>query len=302
MAAVTAPAFPLTPGRRAALVIGVPVCLALVAYTGLDFVTFLGEGRYPVSYTAPASARALTLNLAAGQVTISQAASGPATVTGTARYTLIRSTVSERTVGGDTAVAYHCAALPTGNCEFDATVSVPAAMPVSGSTGGGNATVTGTTGAVNLSSGGGNLSADHTSGPLTLNTSGGDIAATAVTSPTLTASSGGGDIQAAGLSAATVTANTSGGDIQATGVSSTTVSASSGGGDIEIVFTTVPRHVSVNTSGGDITLVLPLGTTKYHVTASTAGGSVNDSLPQDTSAPNVITATSGGGDITLREQ
>jgi len=34
MAAITAP-FPMTRGRRAALVIGVPVCLFLVAATGL---------------------------------------------------------------------------------------------------------------------------------------------------------------------------------------------------------------------------------------------------------------------------
>jgi hypothetical protein len=302
MTAITAPAFPMTRGRRAALAVGVPVCLLLVAYMGLDLVATFGQGRYPVSYTVPASARALTLNVAAGQVLIKQAAAGPATIAGTARYSLIRSTVTERTVGGDTTVRYHCLALPVGNCELDATATVPAGMPVSANTDGGNATVTGITGRVTLSSGGGNVAADRTSGPLTLDTSGGNIKATDVTSPALTATTGGGDITAVGVSAAAISATTSGGNIKATGVSSAAVTASSGGGNIEVVFASVPHDVQVNTSGGNITLVLPPGDTQYHVNAHTDGGSVTDGLTQNTYSKNVITATSGGGNITLRYQ
>jgi hypothetical protein len=302
MTAITAPAFPMTRGRRAALAIGVPLCLLLVGYAGLDLVATFGQGRYPVSYTVPASARALTLNVAAGQVLIRQAASGPATIAGTARYSLIRSTVTERTVGGGTTVGYHCPILPAGDCELDASVTVPAGMPVSANTEGGNATVTGIAGQVTLSSGGGNIAADRTSGPLTLDTSGGNIKATDVTSPTLTATTGGGDIDAAGVSSATISARTSGGNINATGVSSTTVTASSGGGNIEVVFTSVPRDVQVNTSGGNITLVLPHGDTEYNVNAHATGGSVTDGLTQNKLAKNVITATSGGGDIILRYQ
>jgi DUF4097 and DUF4098 domain-containing protein YvlB len=80
------------------------------------------------------------------------------------------------------------------------------------------------------------------------------------------------------------------------------VTARTGGGDIEIVFSSVPRDIQVNTSGGDITLVLPRGTNAYHVIATTSGGSIADSLPQQTSSPNVIAASTGGGNITIREQ
>jgi Putative adhesin len=306
MAATTSPEttgpLPLTRSRIAVLVIGAPLCLLLVAYTGLGLVAIIGEGRYPVSYTSPASAKSLTVTTAGGQLSIRPKAAGRATLAGTARYTFVRSTLTERTAGGDTAVGYHCVSLPVGSCALDATISAPAAMPVSASTGGGNGSVTGMLGPVALSSGGGSLSADHISGPLRLNTSGGNIQVTTITSPTMTASSGGGDIRAAGISSATITATTSGGNIQATGVGSTKVTASTGGGDIEIDFTSVPHDVRVDTSGGNITLVLPAVDTQYHVTAYTAGGTVSDTLPQSDSASDTITATSGGGDITIRRQ
>jgi hypothetical protein len=267
MAATTSPPttapLPLTRHRRAALLIGVPVCLALVAYTGLDLVAVFGEGSRPVGGTAPAATRALTVTSPGGQLTIKPAASGQARLAGTARYSLIGSTLSEHTAGGTTAMDYHCV-LPVGDCGLDATVSVPAAMPVSANVGGGNVTVTGTTGPVTLSSGGGDLSADHTAGPLTLNTSGGNI--------------------------------------QAADVSSASVTASTGGGNIEIVFTGVPRDVHVSTSGGNVTLILPRGATSYHVTTSTGGGDVTDRLPYSASSSQVITATSGGGNITLLRQ
>jgi hypothetical protein len=298
MAAIT-PAFPMTRGRRVALALGVPVCLALVAYTGFGLVANFGEGKYAVSYALPAGAKSLTLSDAGGQVTIKQAPVSRATLTGTARYSLIRSTVTEHTAGGRTTIGNHCPLTLVGDCELDATVSVPVGLPVAASTGGGNASVTGATGPVTLSSGGGDLSADDVSGPLSLSTNGGNIQVNAITAHTLTASSGGGDITADGVSSATFTANTTGGNIQAT-VSSARVTAGSGGGDIDIVFMSVPLNVQVSTSGGNITVVLPANGVKYDVSASTSGGSVNDSrLGKDTTSKNVITATSGGGHITL---
>jgi hypothetical protein len=305
MAATTSPPttrpFPLTRGRTAALVIGAPVCLLLVAYTGFDLVAMLGEGRYPVNYAVPASAKSLNVTMAGGQVTIRQTATSQATLTGTARYSLVRSKLTEQTTGSGTTVGYHCS-IPVGDCGLDATIDVPAALPVSAATDGGNATVTGTTGQVTLSSGGGNIAADHAAGPLKLTTSGGNIQATAVTSPTLTTSTGGGDITATTVRSHAISAATSGGNIEATGISAATFTATSGGGDIEIDFISVPQGVQVDTSGGNITLVLPRGDAKYHVAAHTDGGQVSDSLLEDISSKNVITATSGGGDITIRQQ
>ena len=254
---------PVTRGRRTALIIGVPFCLALVALTGLSLVANLGVGHYPVSYTVSAGIRSLAVNTSGGQILIRQAPAGRATINGTAKYSIVRSALTERTTGRVTTVGYRCP-MPFGDCELDATVDDPAALPVTASVAGGNATVTGTTAAVSVSSGGGDITAIRTAGPLKLNTSGGNI--------------------------------------QASDVTSATVKATSGGGDIEIVFASVPQDVTVSTSGGNITVVLPPGNAQYRVTAHTDGGNTSYPIPTSPSSTHVITATSGGGDITIRQR
>jgi Putative adhesin len=297
--------FRMTGGRRAALFAGVPVCLALVVSLAFSLVADVGEGRYPVHYTAPAGTRALTLNVT-GKLTIRPAAAGQATLSGTAVYSLARSKVTESTTSAGTTIGYHCP-LPLGNCELDATVTVPPTVTaLTANSGAGDATVNGTTGPVKLSTGDGNLSVSHASGPLTLNTGSGGIQVSAISkSATLSASSGDGSIQAAGVTSTTITANTDSGSITGSGIATDTITASSGDGSIEIRFSSIPGNVRVNTDSGNITLVLPPGHTEYHVTANTDSGVVDDTLPtnqRNDSAPHTITATSGSGNITISQQ
>jgi len=257
-----APALPLTRARRAALAIGVPLCLVFTGYTGLSLVASAGQGHFPVSYTFPAGTGEANVSISGGDVTVRQAAAARAQLTGTATYSLIRPDLKTRLIPGGVGIRYNCM-VPAGNCGLDATLSVPARMAASVSTGGGDATAVGTTGNVTLSTGGGDVTADQVSGVLSLSTGGGNIHGTAITS--------------------------------------TQVAAHSGGGDIEIVFTQVPRDVHVDTGGGNVTIIVPPGSAQYHVTASTDGGNVTESVPINTSSQNVITATSGGGDITIRQ-
>lgn len=254
---------PLTPARRAALVIGVPVCLLLIASTGMNLAASLGRGSFPVSYAFPAGTTNPRVTDSGGDLLIKQAAVTRAQVTGTARYSLVRPHITtSHAAGGGVTFGYDCV-FPFGSCGLDATLTVPPGQSASAATDGGNATVSGTAGAVTVSTGGGDISADHASGPLTLRTDGGNVTAAEIT---------------AGV-----------------------VAVSTGGGDITVTFTAVPSDVHVTTDGGGITLILPPGPAQYHVTASTAGGTVTDTVPQNTSARNVITATSGGGDITIRQ-
>jgi hypothetical protein len=296
--------FRMTGGRRAALFAGVPVCLALVAGLAFSLVADVGEGRYPVTYTVPASTKALTLNVT-GQLTIRPTTAGRATLTGTATYSLARSKVTASTTSAGTAIGYHCP-LPLGNCGLDATVTVPPTVTtLTANSGAGDAAVTGTTGPVKLSTGDGNLSVGHASGPLILNTGSGSIQVSAIRSATLSASSGDGSIEAAGVTSTTITANTDSGSIYGSGIATDTITASSGDGNIQITFTGVPGNVRVNTNSGNITLVLPPSETKYHVTANTDSGTVDDALPpnqRNDSAPNTITATSGSGNIIISQQ
>ena len=297
-----APSFPLTGGRRAALLVGVPVCLALVAATGFSLIGDFGEGRYAVSYAVPAGTKALTLNVD-GQLTIRSATAGQATLTGTAKYSLAPSKLTESTTGSVTTFGYRCP-IPTGDCELDATAAVPATVTtLTASSGAGDATVTGITGPVKLSTGDGDLSVSRASGPLTLNTGSGSIAVSDSESATLSASSGDGDIQADRVTSTTITANTDSGSISGSFIKTGTITASSGNGDIQITLTSVPGNVRLNTNSGYITLVLPPGGTRYHFTANSLSGSVSyPTALQSTSSQHVITATSGSGNISIVQE
>jgi DUF4097 and DUF4098 domain-containing protein YvlB len=294
----------MTRGRRAALAIGVPVCLLLIGSVGLSLVADVGEGSYPVSYIVPATTKALTLNVT-GRLTIKPTAAARAAVIGTATYSVIRPAVAEHTSADTTTFGYSCD-FPSGNCGLDATVTVPATVTtLTAHSGGGDAAVDGMAGPVTLSTGDGNLSARNMSGPLTLNTDSGNIEVSAITSrSTLSTSTGSGDITAAGVTAETITAVTDSGSIVWSGVATAAIAASTGSGDIEIRFSGVPRDVRVNTNNGNIRLLLPPGSTRYRVAANTDSGAVNVTLPQTTSSssPNVITASSGSGNITISRQ
>ena len=252
----------MTAGRRAALAIGVPLCLALTANTGLSLVADVGRGTFPVDYHIPAAVRQVSVTVPGGTILLRQVAGGQESIAGTGDYSLVRPHITERLTAGESVITYRCV-FWEGDCGFDGTVSVDGGTAVSVSTGGGNVTADGTSGRVSLSTGGGDVTANRVSGDLALSTGGGNV--------------------------------------QVTGVAATQVSADTGGGDVEIVFTQVPRNVQVSTGGGNITIVVPPGSTQYHVTSSTGGGNVNDAVPQNTSSPRVIDASSGGGDITIRE-
>ncbi len=253
---------PLTAARVAALAIGVPACLALIANTGYTLVSHIGRGTIPVSYAFPAGAGLVSVSLNGGNVALRQVGGDQASLAGTGSYSLIRPRITERHSGDTASLTYGCSVL-FGNCSLNASVKVPAGTAVSVHTDGGDVSDEGTTGRVVLSTGGGNVTAARATGDLTLSTDGGDI--------------------------------------MATGVASADVTADTGGGNIEIVFTRVPKDVRVSTDGGDITIVVPRGTIHYDVTASTAGGTVSDpTIPINTSSPHTITATSGGGDVTIR--
>lgn len=257
-----APRLPMTPARRAWLVIGVPVCLVLVGWAGLSLIALAGQGQFKVSHGIPASTRRVNVNFSSGNILLQPVAGDQAKLTGTAHYSLIRPAFTTQETAAGTDFRYNCN-LPVGNCYLNATISVPRGTRTSVYTGGGNATAIGTTGDVTLTSDGGSVSAERVSGDLTLNTGGGDITATTITAARVT--------------------------------------ASSGGGNITVVFTSVPTSVTVNTDGGNITILVPRGSTHYNLTEHTDGGTTSGRVPTDSSSPNVITATSGGGNISVSQ-
>jgi hypothetical protein len=271
---------PLTRGRRAALVFGVPVCLASVMAIAFSLVGNLGRGSFPVRYTLPSGIASVSVSTSGGSLSL-RTVQGQGSFAGTAYYSLIRPHVKEDFTAGQVSVGYRCV-VPTGDCGLNGTLGVPAGMPVTADTGGGNVTAAGLSGQVTISTDGGELKASGLTGDLTLKTGGGNISATTV-------------------AGSQVAADTSGGELNATSVTTPQVIANTGGGDAEIVFTTVPRDVHVDSSGGEVTIVVPPGTTQYHVITTPNGGNVSDDLPQNTSSQNLITVSSGGGNIAIQQ-
>lgn len=254
---------PMTAGRRLWLAIGLPVCLVLVAWIGLNLVAVIGPGQFPVRHDVPVRGGRVTVNVSEGRVHLQGGLGGQATLTGAAHYTLVRPRLTTTVSPAGTEFGYDCK-FPVGNCDLDATVTVPRGTASAVHTGGGDATVQGTSSAVTVTTNGGNVSADQVSGNLTLTTDGGDITAAAITAPWVAATT-------------------------------------SGGGDVTVVFTRVPVNVSVTTDGGSITIVVPPGRTHYRLTEHTGGGTTSGQIPTDSSSPDVITATTRGGDITVRQ-
>jgi hypothetical protein len=271
---------PLTRGRRAALLIGVPLCVALVLAIVFSLVANLGRASFPVRYALPPGTAGVSVRTSGGDLSLRPAADGQGSFTGTAYYSLIRPHVTENFTAGQVTVGYRCV-VPTGDCGLNGTLTLPSGTPVSVHTGGGNVTALGTSGQVTISTDGGELKASGLAGDLTLKTGGGNITATTV-------------------AGSQVTADTSGGSITATSVTTPQVIADTGGGNIDIVFTTVPRDVQVTSHGGEITIIVPPGSAQYRVIATPDGGGLTDTVTQSPSSTNLITATSGGGNITIQ--
>jgi hypothetical protein len=73
---------PMTKGRRLALLLGVPLALALIAWTGLTEVAYAGLGSYPVRLAVPVHGSTVSLSTSAADVQVTQAAGSMLRLTG----------------------------------------------------------------------------------------------------------------------------------------------------------------------------------------------------------------------------
>jgi hypothetical protein len=279
---------PMTPGQRVILVLGVPVVLAVVAWTGFGIVAAAGRSSYTITSSAHVTGRQLTMNAGdnddnAGVTVQGGAATGSVRLSATVGYDLIRPDIrpalNASSGAGGTSVGFSC---PADNCQVEAAASVPSSTAVSVTGNGGNVWVSGITAPVAASTGGGDLTLNAVTGTLDLTTDGGNVEGTALAAPD-------------------VTVNT-------------------GGGNVDLMLSTVPKDLQVNSGGGNVTVEVPPGSTRYHLeldggcgnpdagsaVPSSAGSApsswcedVSSSVPDDPSSPNVIVISSGGGQITI---
>jgi len=266
----------MTPARRAAILIGVPIVFLIFIAGGFSFVGSAGTGSFPVSASIPLPTGKLTMNFGGGSGTLqgSSAVSATARVNGTVSYHLRRPTL--RTTAGNFSLA--CPAVDEGNCSLNGSVDVPAGTLLTVATGGGDLTASSLTGGGTLDADGGNVTLSQATGDFTL-------------------TSGGGDVRASHVSGQVITLSADGGNVTGSAITATRLTAGSGGGDVTLTLASSPRDLQVTADGGNITIVVPPGT--YIVSANADGGSVNSSIPSTPGAQDVISATSGGGNISI---
>jgi hypothetical protein len=253
----------MTTGRLLALLIGTPLALAIIGWAGVTAVAYAGQGSYPVHLDIPVHGRTVTVSVDSGNMRVTQAAGDRLQVTGTAHYSLVRSTVTRHTTPSGVTVSSQCHFV-TGVCSFDYQVAVPAGSPAF------------------LSDGSGDLTLRGLSGPVNLQNQEGDIIGTALSGPRVVIGNQSGDIIISGLASARVT-------------------ASDASGNITLTFTKVPDRVQVSDQSGNIKLVLPRGRTLYRVNASTSSGNRVVNVPTSLVSTHVITVTNQSGDITITD-
>jgi hypothetical protein len=270
---------PMTKGRRLALLLGVPLSLALIGWTGLTEVAYAGMDSYPVRLAVPVHGSTVSLSAGAADVQVTQAAGSTLRLTGKARYSLVRSKVTWHTTPSGVVVSPQCHFF-IGNCSFSFRAVLPA----------GKRTV--------LSDGSGTLTLHGLTGPVSVTSGSGDVRAGLLTS-TVSLQDGSGDISGDSLSGPQTTFKDGSGDIVIHGLASLDVVVSDGSGDIALTFSKVPSHVRVSDSSGDVSVVLPPGPTQYQVNATTSSGNRTVRVPTNSGSAHVITVTDGSGDVSV---
>jgi hypothetical protein len=270
---------PMTKGRRLALLFGVPIALALIAWTALTEVAYAGLGSYPVLLAVPVHGSTVSLSAGAADVQVTQAAGSTLRLTGKARYSLVRSTVTWQTTPSGVIVSPQCHFI-TGICSFSFHAVLPAGKRAVLSDGSGNLTLRGLTGPVTVGSGSGDVQANLLSGTVSLQSGSGNITGSTLSGPKVTLRAGSGNIAIDGLA-------------------SLDVMVSDGSGNITLTFTKVPTRVRVSDSSGNVNVVLPPGPTHYQVNATTNSGNRSVSVPTNSGSSHVITVTDGSGNVSV---
>lgn len=270
---------PLTPGRRLALMIGVPLAVLTLGYQSLSLVAWAGQGSFPVrlSIPVPAGGQTATISVSSGSISLNAGLGPRLGVTGTAHYAIFRSRVTWGRTADGASVSGQCRQL-TGPCWFDLAFAVPAGMRVRAADTSGDVSATGLTG---------NLSLSSVSGNVALNSVSGDIGVFAQS----------GTVTGADVAGSRLTVNDESGTISLSGLAVPQVTVSDASGDITLTFTAVPDTVTVDGLSGNITLVLPKGSAAYSVNATASSGTTFVGVPQNSASRHVITVTTQSGDI-----
>ena len=274
---MTAP-MPMTRGRLLALLLGVPVAFALIAWTGLTEVAYAGLGSYPVHLSVPVRGSTVSLSAGDADVQVTQATGNQLELNGKAQYSLIRSNVTWHSTPSGVIVSPRCHFF-VGICSFSFHAVLPAGKRAVVSAGSGNLTLRGLTGPVSGVSGSGDVQGNALTGRVSLQNGSGNITGGALSGPKVTLKAGSGNIAFDSLE-------------------SLDVVVTDGSGNINLTFSKAPTRVRVSNSSGNVNVVLPRGV-RYQVNATTDSGNRTVSVLQTSAPDHVITVTDGSGNVSV---
>ncbi len=166
------------------------------------------------------------------------------------------------------------------HCGVRYQLAVPAGISVRGGSAGGSISITGVSGAIDVSSSGGGISATDTTGALTLDSSGGAIRVTDSAGPLALSCSGGG--------------------IRLVGGRSQQVVADASGGGVRLEFIEAPTMVDARSSGGGVRVLLPPGDSIYAIDADSSGGDTRIDVRQDPASARKLHLRSSGGGVRVQ--
>jgi hypothetical protein len=135
---------PITPGRLLVLIVGLPLALLLIGGLAITEVAHAGQGTYRVRLNVPVRGHSVEISLDSGDLHVRQATTARLRISGTALYSLVRSTVTPLTARSGVTVVSSCHFV-TFVCSFDYHVGLPAGTAETFSDGQGDITVTGIT-------------------------------------------------------------------------------------------------------------------------------------------------------------
>lgn len=143
----------MTRGRLVVLLIGTPLVLLFIAFLAITEVAHAGQGTYHVRLNLPVRGHSVEIKLDSGDLHVRQMTTAQLQITGTALYSLVRSTVTSRTTSSGVTVASACHFVSLV-CSFDYRVGVPAGAAETFSDGQGDITVAGLTNPIVMASDG----------------------------------------------------------------------------------------------------------------------------------------------------
>jgi hypothetical protein len=289
---------PLTPARRAILILGVPVVFAVLGWAAYNAVALADQVSYRAHVSAPVTGRRVSVSVGSADATFLPGSGRRILINAELRGSLGRPSFRWRSTAAGLALSSACPPMLVGTCSQSYVITVPGGLPVSLSDTSGDLTADDLSGHVTVSDNSGNLNAAGLSGTLSLAEGSGDLDASGL-SGAASLSDYSGDIMVSGLRGGAVRLVSNSGEITVTGLAGTDVVGRNVSGDITLTFTRVPRRVVVTDGSGNITLVLPQGATRYHVVARDGSGNTTISVPRAPNSPYSIIATDGSGDINI---